>query len=144
MELITRPLASSSSEFSHLSRVSIVVERQDLAKRRWRGVAGDGHEFGFDLEEPLHHGAVFFVSDASYYVVVQQLEPVLEVALSDPAHSARLGWMIGNLHFPIHVEHGFVRVADDAAIRQLFQREHVHFHEKKALFQPLKAVAHAH
>jgi urease accessory protein UreE len=29
------------------------VERLKLAKRRWRGAATDGEEFGFDLEKPL-------------------------------------------------------------------------------------------
>lgn len=144
MDFIRRALPHTASEFPHLNRVSIVVERVDLAKRRWRGVAGNGREFGFDLEEPLYHGALFFVGDTEYYCILQQPERVLEVSFSDPTDAAQLGWTIGNLHFPMQVENGTIRVTDDPALRQLFQRIHVHYREGRAVFQPLKAIGHSH
>lgn len=129
----------------NLARVSIVVDRHTLAKRRWRGVAGDGREFGFDLEQPLKHEEAFFASESTYYIVKQQAEPVLEVALANnPARAAQIGWTIGNLHFPMQVEGTLIRVADDPALRQLFERENVAFEERKAVFLPLKTVPHSH
>src|SRR5688572_15164414 len=111
-----------------LAAVRIPVDRLTLAKRRWRGVAEDGKEFGFDLERPLNDGAQVFISDTSVYVIAQKYEPVLEVALgSDASAAARLGWIIGNLHFSLEVVGSLVRVADDPALRQLFERESISF-----------------
>ena len=35
------------------NKISLTVERRVLAKRRWRGEAEDGTDFGFDLVSPL-------------------------------------------------------------------------------------------
>jgi urease accessory protein len=127
-----------------LPRVPLAVDRLTLARRRWRGTASDGSDFGFDLEHPLVDGDVFHATGAAAYVIEQRAEPVLEVALGmDAPAAARLGWIIGNLHFPLEVDGGLVRVADDPALRQLFEREHVHFHGREAVFRPLGA-GHSH
>ncbi len=126
-----------------LPRVSIAVDRLTLAKRRWRGVAEDGKEFGFDLEHPLADGDIVFANGAAY-TIAQKPEPVLEVALgTDATAAARLGWVIGNLHFQLEVAHGAVRVADDPALRQLFEREHIAYTIEHRVFQPLGG-GHSH
>ena len=126
-----------------LPRVSVPVDRLTLAKRRWRGVAEDGREFGFDLEHPLGNGDIVF-ADGAAYAIAQKSEPVLEVALgTDAAAAARLGWIIGNLHFQLQVEEGMVRVADDPALRQLFDREHIAFTVQQRVFRPLGG-GHSH
>ena len=52
-----------------------------------------------------------FQSDTAVYILAQKYEPVLEIALSiDSPSAARLGWMIGNLHFAIEVAGPIVRV----------------------------------
>jgi urease accessory protein len=122
----------------------LAVERLTLAKRRWRGVAEDGREFGFDLTAPLADGAAVFQSVADVYVIAQKYEPVLEVALgTDSPTAARLGWMIGNLHFQIEVAGEIVRVNDDPAVRQLFEREGIAFTACKRVFHPLSG-GHRH
>jgi urease accessory protein len=127
-----------------LPPVALHADRLTLAKRRWRGVADDGSEFGFDLSAPLADGAAFFASDAALYVLAQKVEPVLEVALIPrPAPVARLGWTIGNLHFPIQVMDECIRVPDDPALRQLFEREKIPFSECECVFVPF-AKAHSH
>jgi urease accessory protein len=69
---------------------------------------------------------------------------VLEVALiPKPAPVARLGWTIGNLHFPIQVTEDCIRVPDDLALRQLFEREKIPFTEREHVFIPF-AKAHTH
>ena len=124
--------------------VRIPVDRLTLAKRRWRGVAEDGAEFGFDLEKPIADGAAVFTSEAGVYVIAQKYEPVLEVSLGTKAAGlAKLGWMIGNLHFQIEVADTVVRVVDDPAVRQLFEREGVAFAACKRVFHPLSG-GHQH
>jgi urease accessory protein len=141
MTIIRQALASPAA---HLDRVRLPVERATLAKRRWRGVAESGEEFGFDLESPLADGAVFFQSEIAVYCVAQKYEPVLEIALMpEPRLIAKLGWTIGNLHFPIEVTEAAIRVADDPALRQLFEREAIPFIACKRVFHPLSG-GHRH
>jgi urease accessory protein len=126
----------------------IPVERLVLAKRRWRGVAEDGRDFGFDLESPLTDGAAVFQSDDAIYILAQKYEPVLEVqssafAAGKAADAARLGWMIGNLHFQIEIAGDVVRVSDDPAVRQLFEREGIAYTACKRVFHPLSG-GHQH
>jgi urease accessory protein len=83
-----------------------------------------GRNLGSIWRNPLSDGAAVSVDGRSVYVIAQKYEPVLEVYLgSDAPTAARLGWLIGNLHFPLEVAGATVRVADDAALRQLFERE---------------------
>ena len=127
-----------------LPRVPLRVPRETLAKRRWRGVADDGSEFGFDLEHPLDDGDVVFVSGTRAYVIAQQPEPVLEVRLDrTAADAARLGWMIGNLHFPLSIAGDLLLTVDDSAIRQLFERERIAYTPCERTFQPLSG-GHSH
>ncbi len=141
MELVRHTLRRSADS---LPTQRIAVERLTLAKRRWRGVAEDGREFGFDLDAPLADGAAVFQSETAVYVLAQKYEPVLEVALgADSPTGARLGWIIGNLHFQIEVAGEVVRVVDDAAVRQLFHREHIAFTACMRVFHPLSG-AHRH
>ena len=140
MEIIRAPLLEWNAS---LSAVRISVERLTLAKRRWRGLAEDGADFGFDLETPLADGACVFQNERAAYFVAQKYEPVLEVALgADAPASARLGWIIGNLHFPLEVAGAIVRVADDSALRQLFERERIAFVACKRVFHPLSGGHH--
>ena len=68
---------------------------------------------------------------------------MLEVALdADPGAAARLGWIIGNLHFPLEVAGTIVRVADDSALRQHFERERISFVACKRVFHPLSGAHH--
>jgi urease accessory protein len=140
MEIINRPKPPAPSS---LPILRIPVERLTLAKRRWRGMAEDGCEFGFDLERPLSDGSVVFQSGNAVYVIAQKFEPVLEVVLdTDLSEAARLGWTIGNLHFPLEVTSALVRVGDDPALRHLFERERIKFVACKRVFHPLSGAHH--
>lgn len=138
--MIHGPLAQADES---LSVVRIAADRLTLAKRRWRGVAEDGREFGFDLEKPLADGTTVWQAEARY-VIAQAYESVLEVSLSSAAPiAAKLGWMIGNLHFPLEVVGESVRVADDSALRQMFEREGISYTACKRVFHPLRG-GHRH
>lgn len=141
MQLIHDHLPSQNSA---LQKVALLAERGTLAKRRWRGRAEDGTEFGFDLAHALADGDAFFASEHAVYFLKQLPEPVLEVELgADAPACARLGWIIGNLHFKIAIEGPLVRVVDDPAIRQLLDREHIAFKACHAVFHPLSG-GHSH
>lgn len=132
----------------HWNKTSAIVilraDRGTLAKRRWRGIADDGAEFGFDLEHPLADGDVIASTATVVYALKQNGEPVLEVALGQhPAEAARLGWLIGNLHFPIGIEGDVVQLVDDPALRHLLAREEITFILAERVFRPLGG-GHSH
>jgi urease accessory protein len=127
-------------------RMRLLTDRATLAKRRWRGVAEDGREFGFDLDEPLTHGTTFFAEEDRCYVLEQTPEEVLEIPVATVELAARIGWSLGNLHFGVQVLPEAVRVTDDPAVLQFLQREDVAFRRVKVVFLPLSpgAQSHAH
>ena len=124
--------------------IDLRVDRATLAKRRWRGIAVDGREFGFDLAEPINHGAHFFADGDNYYVIEQEPEEVVEIPVTSPEQAARVGWSLGNLHFPVQVIDGAVRVQGDPAVLQLLEREGIAFSRVTCVFLPLSAGAHGH
>jgi urease accessory protein len=125
--------------------VFLSPDRATLAKRRWRGVAQDGREFGFDLDHALSDGSVFFREPGKSYVISQAPEPVLEIELDqDPKRAAALAWQIGNLHFPIEVTDSVIRCSDDPAIRALLRREKITSRASMAVFRPIASAGHAH
>ena len=142
LELIRGPLARPWSE---LPAVALVADRFTLAKRRWRGAAADGHEFGFDLERPLRHNDIFFQTNTHRYVIVQAPEDVLRIAFTDPAQAARAAWSVGNMHFAVAVREDCLFVEDDPILRQLLERGGIAFTAAHAIFQPLGgASGHRH
>lgn len=136
MQLITHATQETNQA---LVKVKLQVDRFKLAKRRWRGQADDGSDFGFDLEKPLHHESCFFQTETHSYWIEQSPEKVLEVDYSDDCEGGcRLGWSIGNLHMPMQTVGLKIRVADDPAIRQLFAHLNIQFTENQQVFQPLR------
>ena len=141
MVLVTHALPPDAAPA--VAVVRIPVDRLTLEKRRWRGVAADGREFGFDLERALNDGEAVLVDGTAVYRVAQKPEQVLRAELGDAPHAARLGWLLGNLHFKIAVAEGGAQVLDDPAVRQLLEREHIRFDCVEAVFQPLGG-GHSH
>ena len=145
MQLINQAIEPSAAG---LPEVVLVADRFKLQKRRWRGQAEDGADFGFELAEPLGHGTVFFESETHRYRIRQTPESVLAIRLaSDATEAAETGWQIGNLHMPVHVAAGEIRVGDDPAVRQLFTSMGTAFAVKEEIFQPMKGsigAGHSH
>jgi urease accessory protein len=142
MQLVTRMLEPASSRPPE-EQVALAAERRQFLKRRWRGVAEDGTEFGFDLGSRLAEGGVIFQQGSKDYVVRQLPEVVYEVPFASPAHAALVAWKTGNLHLPAQIFDDRIRVLHDEAMAQLLDREGWAFTEPIVLFQPLKAIAHA-
>ena len=145
MQLIKQTIEPSAAE---LPEVELVADRFKLQKRRWRGQAEDGADFGFELAEPLGHGAFFFESETHRYRIRQTPESVLAIRLAgDATEAAETGWQIGNLHMPVQVAGGEIRVGDDPAVRQLFTGMGIAFAVKDEIFQPMKGsvgASHSH
>jgi len=142
MYLITRMLAPASVSPME-DQVVLAVERRQFLKRRWRGEAEDGTEFGFDLESRLIDGCVIFQQNGKDYLVRQLPETVYEVPFENPSHAALVAWKVGNLHLPAEILPDRLRVLHDEAMKNLLDREGWAFTEPVVLFQPLKAMAHA-
>jgi urease accessory protein len=127
------------------TKVELLTQRTSLAKRRWLGVASNGTEFGFDVHNPLLDGSAFYENETEYYVIVQKPEPVLEIALGEDASTAaKLGWSLGNLHFPVEIDGPVLRVVDDSAVRAYLERDYIPYLARDHVFKPLKAGAHSH
>lgn len=142
MHVIQRALAPAS-ELPAEMQVLIAAERRQFLKRRWRGSAADGTEFGFDLESRLTDGCVVHREQGRDYIVRQLPEVVYEVRLESPAQAALVAWKVGNLHLPAQILDGAIRILHDEAMAQLLEREGWSFTEPEVLFTPMKAMAHA-
>ena len=119
-----------------LPEVVLRVERRTLAKRLWRGTAEDGVEFGFELENTLRHGVFFHQTSAVRYVIAQEPEPVLEIALDLPSSAAAgIGWAVGNLHLEFSSEPTRLLTPDEPAARQLLERIQIAYRPTTAVFR---------
>lgn len=139
--IVVRSIAEASSRPPE-QQILLLAERRQFLKRRWRGVAEDGVEFGFDLDERLTDGSVIHRSTEWDYVIRQLPEMVYEVHFSDPAGAALAGWKIGNLHMPVEVRPDCLRAVHDPAVGALLEREGWAFREITELFNPLRAEPH--
>lgn len=141
MHLITRLLANGST-LPVEKQITLAAERRQFLKRRWRGVAEDGTEFGFDLETRLVDGGVIHHEDGRDYIVRQLSEKVYELPLLSPDHAAHVAWKVGNLHLPAQILPDAIRVLHDEAMTQLLAREGWEHTEPEVIFTPMKAMAH--
>jgi urease accessory protein len=138
-------IQSMLAEKSHLPAdrcVMLRAERRQFLKRRWRGIADDGTEFGFDLESRLVDGGVVFHENGRDYIVRQLPERVYEVPLASPDFAALVAWKVGNLHLPAQIMASSIRVLHDEAMTQLLDREGWSFSQPEVIFTPMKAMAH--
>ncbi len=142
MHLIHRMVAPASARPED-AQIVLNAERRLFLKRRWRALAGDGTEFGFDLEDRLRDGCVIFQTEAADYVIRQVPELVYQVAIASPDFAALVGWKVGNLHFPVQITADAVRITHDPAILQLLEREGWAYEEAAVVFNPLKVMPHA-
>ena len=134
LHLITAPVAQPNTS---LPEVFIDADRTTLAKRRWRGTASDGTEFGFELSAPLKHRDTVFQTAAARYMICQAEEPVVEISLEiAPSAAAGIGWAIGNLHLELSAEPTRLIAADEPAVRQLLERLKVPYRQTNAIFRP--------
>ena len=113
------------------------VDRVTLAKRRWRGAADDGQEFGFELDRPLRHRDAVHETETVRYVLEQAEEAVVEINLNiAPSAAAGIGWAVGNLHLELAAEASRLLAPDEPAVRQLLDRLQVPYRSTRAIFRP--------
>jgi len=124
--------------------ISLNVDRRVLAKRRWRGQATDGTDFGFDLAVPLKHGVYFYNEDERYYLIDQKPEKVFRVSFPNQQEAAHLAWQVGNLHFPAQFKENYLLVEGDLAVQYMLERNEIPFEESMEIFQPILAVSSHH
>jgi urease accessory protein len=142
MHLIQRMLAETS-DLPEAQQILLTAERRQFLKRRWRAIAADGTEFGFDLESRLTDGCVIHHENGNDYIVRQLPEIVYEIPITSPDQAALVGWKAGNLHLPAQILPDCIRILHDDAMKQLLEREEWPFTEPEVVFIPMKAMAHA-
>ena len=126
------------------SIVPILVDRHKLSRRRWRGIASDGKEFGIDVAEAICHGDCVYETETSRYIIEQEPEKCLLILLSELRNAAWIGWMIGNLHFKASFSEEGLLVQDDLAVIQMLEREQIPYNQVTRIFQPAKQGGHSH
>jgi urease accessory protein len=136
--ITVRHLLAEQSSRPDGERVRLLVERHLFLKRRWQGVAEDGAAFEFKLESRLKNGCVIHQTDAADYVIEQKKEPVFQIATPTAAQAALVGWKIGNLHFPVQIVEGFIRVTVHPVVQELLDAEDWPRERVSVVFQPLK------
>jgi len=141
MHLITKALPHAHDG---RERVLVSVDRHKLARRRWRGVAADGEDFGFDVAEALKHGDCIYETDTKSYIIEQSPEACFLIAIGEAKEAAWIGWMVGNLHFKAAFTEEGVLVQDDLAVEQMLEREQIHFKRVTKVFEPAKQGGHSH
>jgi urease accessory protein len=132
------PLPASSA------RCLIRVDRHSLAHRRFRVCADDGEDFAFDLAEPLHNGACVWVKEGLAYVIRQTEEACFLLDFSSAREAARLGWLIGNLHFKAAFFEDGICVEADSAVRMMLDKEGIHYASVQRVFEPERGAGHGH
>jgi urease accessory protein len=142
MHLIQQMLAEKS-DLPAGQQVTLFAERRNFLKRRWRGIAEDGTEFGFDLENRLIDGGVIFQQNGNDYLVRQLAEVVYEIPFTSADQAALVAWKVGNLHLPAQIHPDCIQVLHDEAMAQLLLREDWPYSEPEVIFTPMKAVAHS-
>lgn len=141
MELITQTIIEIPAG---LNIIPIIVDRHKLARRRWRAVATDQTDFGFDVAEALSHGDCIYINDTSAYVITQEEEDCFLISLNGEQQAAWIGWMVGNLHFKASFSEEGVLVQDDLAVEQMLEREQINYQRVQRIFQPAKQGGHSH
>ena len=142
MKVIREPSQAKTNFFQ--ASISLPVERRVLAKRRWRGQAMDGTDFGFDLQVPLRHGICFHAEKEKTYVIEQKPEEVFRVSYPDHREAAHRAWQVGNLHFPAQFTDSYLLVEGDLAVRLMLERNEIPFEEAMEIFQPVLATPGHH
>ncbi len=132
-------------EDDSLETVLIAVDRFTLQKKRWRKLAEDGQDVAVDLAEPCKNGQVVFVDSLKQYVIRQNSEPVIIIAIPGEIEAAAfLGWMMGNQHLPVEIKDKLLRLSDEKTVRDLLKRAHIEFTLDELVFSPNPHSRHHH
>jgi len=115
-------------------------------QRRWlRGkfTTRRGREIALALPTGtvLADGTILCLQPDWYLRVQAAPEPVLAVIPRSNQEAVRLGFEIGNRHFSLALDGETLLVPDDIAMTQLFDRLHVHWERRQAVFSPF---SHGH
>ena len=122
---------------SSLPAIKVKINRHSLQKKHWRVTAEDGEDIAVELDTPCNHGDVVYESNGKKYIIDQLPEAVILVDIPhDIEQSAFLGWFLGNQHLPIEIKEKTIRIADEKTVRQLLDRNHIHFHTQETVFSP--------
>ena len=123
------------------------VLRLTWEERRWtrkRVLTEAGRELALALPTGslLRPGEVIAVGDDWYVAVEGRAEPVIAISPRDRDEAVRVAFDVGNRHFPLAVQAGWLLVPDDTAMEQLVRRLGVAWERRLAVFEPLDRGPH--
>lgn len=95
---------------------TVTLAFADRHRRRIRLTDDTGEPFLLDLPDAtrLGHGDDLVLEDGGHIRIAAAVEAVADITGTDPAHTARIAWHIGNRHTPVQVlDDATLRIADD-------------------------------
>lgn len=142
MILVRHPLHRDA--LPPLSVIPVPVDREQLARRRFRAEAKDRTSFGFDLDHPLRHGDAVHETETAIYILEQQPEPLLEIPCRSIEEAGHIAWAIGNLHQPLEASPHGVRTVADPAVTALLEQLGLTATLIHDRFTPFRSTHHHH
>lgn len=117
-------------------------------QRRWlRGkfITKKGRELALALPTGtvLSTGTILCVQSKWYVRVEAAPESVIVVKPKNTHEAIRLAFEIGNRHFALAIDGDALLVPDDIAMTQLFDRLHIEWERRNAVFSPI-SQGHRH
>ena len=117
-------------------------------QRRWlRGkfTTKNGRELALALPtgSVLATGTILCVQPDYYVRVEAALESVIAIRPTNTHAAIRLAFEVGNRHFALAIDGDSLLVPDDVAMTQLFDRLHIPWERRNAIFTPI-SQGHRH
>lgn len=121
-----------------------LVKSEDLAKRIMRVTSDHGRDFGIRLSEqsaPLEGGAAFEVGPLRLLVLSVIPDEVLVITPASIDEMGIVAHFVGNLHKPVQIENGAIRMLYDTVVEKELARRGVAYEVTEAsLSEPMRYV----
>lgn len=118
---------------------SVTLAFDDRHRRRIRLIDDGGEPFMLDLPQAtqLNHGDGLALESGGMVKVYAAPEEVLDIICTDPVHTARVAWHIGNRHMPTQVLNEFtLRITYDHVLQHMIEGLGAKTERKTAPFAP--------
>ncbi len=117
---------------------TVLLKFADRCKQQGFVFGGKGTciEFDFPSAPRLRTDDVLLLDDGTLAEVVADAEPLLEVREKDFAKAARLVWLLGNRHVPVHILANRIRVLGTPELEALLAEQGITSMKMSAPFEP--------
>jgi urease accessory protein UreE len=137
VDLLPEAITSDDLRGKQADRLILRWEERRWLRGRFATEKGRTVAIALPTGSQIESGRVIYVADDWYVTMEAAAEPLLVVQPRDPQEAVLIAFEVGNLHFPLAMEEGYLSVPDDTAMVQLFNRMGVAWERRTAAFQPI-------